>query len=84
MDINLMLVIILAVSGLIVALPIIVLYAKDHKKSTIKLSNCSIVHELEFGGVYLKITIEDFNKLGFEYGDSVFLKWIYSQKHSIL
>ena len=71
MDINLMLVIILAVSGLIVALPIIVLYAKDHKKSTIKLSNCSIVHELEFGGVYLKITIEDFNKLGFEYGDSV-------------
>ena len=28
-------------------------------------------HETEFGGVYLVITIDDFNKLGFEYGDSV-------------
>ncbi len=28
-------------------------------------------HESEFGGVYLEITIDDFNKLGFTYGDSV-------------
>lgn len=30
-----------------------------------------IIHEPEFGGVYIKMTIEDFNALGFEYGDSV-------------
>ena len=29
------------------------------------------IHEEEFGGVYLKMTIEDFNALGFKYGDSV-------------
>jgi len=28
-------------------------------------------HETEFGGVYIEITIDDFNKLGFNYGDSV-------------
>ena len=30
-----------------------------------------LIHEPEFGGVYMGITIEDFNALGFEYGDSV-------------
>ncbi|MBQ4425262.1 MAG: tyrosine-protein phosphatase [Lachnospiraceae bacterium] len=30
-----------------------------------------IQHEPEFGGVYIEITIDDFNKLGFVYGDSV-------------
>ena len=33
--------------------------------------NIGIVHEKEFGGIYLKMTIEDFMALGFEYGDSV-------------
>lgn len=36
-----------------------------------KLENCSIEHEPEFGGVYIKTTIDDFNQLGFAYGDSV-------------
>ena len=35
------------------------------------LKDCSIIHEPEFGGVYIKMTAEDFNKLGFVYGDSV-------------
>lgn len=30
-----------------------------------------VIHETEFGGVYLKMTIDDFNALGFAYGDSV-------------
>ena len=71
MDINFILILILVVSSVIVILPIIILYAKDNKKNTIRLSNCGILHELEFGGVCLKITIDEFNKLGFEYGDSV-------------
>ena len=35
------------------------------------LSGAAIQHEEEFGGVYIESTIEDFNALGFEYGDSV-------------
>ena len=30
-----------------------------------------MIHEPEFGGVYLKMTIDDFNALGYLYGDSV-------------
>ncbi len=41
---------------------------KDTKKS---LNDCSIEHETEFGGIYVHKTIEQFNELGFEYGDSV-------------
>ena len=36
-----------------------------------ELTGCAIQHELEFGGVYIEIKIDDFNKLGFQYGDSV-------------
>ena len=41
----------------------------------IKLDECAIIHEPEFGGVYIRKTIEDFNDLGFEFGDSVTLKF---------
>lgn len=30
-----------------------------------------IEHETKFGGVYIKITIDDFNALGFDFGDSL-------------
>lgn len=29
----------------------------------------AVIHEKKFGGVYLDITIDEFNALGFEYGD---------------
>lgn len=35
------------------------------------VKDCEIIHELEFGGVYVKKTIEEFNNMGYEYGDSV-------------
>lgn len=35
------------------------------------LRDCAIIHEPEFGGVYIKATIDEFNALGFAYGDSV-------------
>ena len=35
------------------------------------LTGCEIIHEPEFGGVYIKNTIDEFNALGYEYGDSV-------------
>ena len=31
----------------------------------------SLIHEPEFGGVYIKLTIDEFNAKGYEYGDSV-------------
>ncbi len=34
-----------------------------------------IIHEPEFGGVYICITIDDFNALGFKYGDSVTVRF---------
>ncbi len=36
-----------------------------------RLSNCQVLHEEEFGGVYICCAIEDFNKRGFACGDSV-------------
>lgn len=35
------------------------------------LTDCGIIHEPEFGGVYITATIDEFNALGFQYGDSV-------------
>ena len=40
-----------------------------------QIINYEIEHEQEFGGVYIRITIDDFNRLGFEYGDSVNVKF---------
>lgn len=39
--------------------------------SELMVSGLDIMHEDEFGGVYIKITIDDFNAYGFEYGDSL-------------
>ena len=36
-----------------------------------RLVDCGVIHEPEFGGVYIMNTIEEFNALGFAYGDSV-------------
>ncbi|MBR0085367.1 MAG: DUF3089 domain-containing protein, partial [Lachnospiraceae bacterium] len=35
------------------------------------VTGLGIMHEEEFGGAYIDITIDDFNRFGFEYGDSV-------------
>ncbi|MCR5067165.1 MAG: tyrosine-protein phosphatase [Erysipelotrichaceae bacterium] len=38
---------------------------------TLKTPELQLEHEKEFGGIYLKMTIDEFNALGFKYGDSV-------------
>ena len=43
--------------------------------SPIVLENCPITHEAKSGGVYVEISIDDFNNLGFKYGDSVDVKF---------
>lgn len=35
------------------------------------VSDLGVMHETEFGGVYVDVTIDGFNALGFEFGDSV-------------
>ena len=39
------------------------------------LKDCKVIHETEFGGVYIEKTIEEFNALGFAYGDSVTIEF---------
>jgi len=42
------------------------------KQDSIKTGEVGVIHEPEFGGVYIEITIDDFNnEYGFEFGDSV-------------
>ncbi len=44
-------------------------------EDNISIENYSIIHETKFGGVYIQIDINDFNELGFNYGDSVDVKF---------
>ena len=44
-------------------------------KKPVSLNNCSIHRDDEFGGAYIDISIDGFNKLGFKFGDSLNLKF---------
>lgn len=46
-------------------------YCGQDAEATQPLTDCAILHEPEFGGVYITSTAEDFNAMGYEYGDSV-------------
>ena len=41
------------------------------QQSTPTLTDVAILRDEDFGGIYFDITIEDFNKLGFAFGDSL-------------
>ena len=41
------------------------------KGEKLKIKGIRLIHEEEFGGIYIKKTIEEFNNVGYEYGDSV-------------
>ncbi len=51
------------------------------KQEEPKLEGCAIQHEPEFGGVYIEMSIDDFNSLGFKYGDSV--KIVFSNGYTL-
>lgn len=40
-------------------------------EEVLRVEGLGIEHESEFGGVYIEMSIDEFNALGFEYGDSV-------------
>ena len=56
---------------LILCLPGIVSCGKKETRTAEELSDCKIQHEEEFGGVYICLTIDEFNSKGYEYGDSL-------------
>lgn len=43
-------------------------------ETKLQTQSLGIEHETKFGGFYVYITIDDFNNLGFEYGDSLDIK----------
>lgn len=45
--------------------------AKKEADGPQPLTDGAIIHEEEFGGVYINTTIDDFNAMGYTYGDSV-------------
>ena len=57
----------------VLALLILSLCACQKKKeeSNPSIADYPIEHEMEYGGVYIKIAIDDFNALGFSFGDSI-------------
>ncbi len=44
---------------------------KQDEQEVLKVSGLKCIHETEFGGVYLDMTIDEFNEQGFTYGDSL-------------
>ncbi len=46
-------------------------FAACKKETALSVTGLETIHETEFGGVYIRITIDDFNRKGFAYGDSV-------------
>jgi protein tyrosine/serine phosphatase len=49
-------------------------------KSNLQIKNVKISHELKFGGIYIEITIDDFNKKGYKYGDSIDISFTNGKK----
>ena len=56
---------------LILVVVAVVVFVKIKKNAPPSLGSTAISHDEQFGGVYINCTIDDFNKLGFAYGDSV-------------
>ncbi len=56
---------------LILCLPGTVSCGKKENRTAEEITDCKIQHEKEFGGVYICLTIDEFNSKGYEYGDSL-------------
>ena len=44
---------------------------EPNEETVLEVTDLATIHETEFGGVYLQMTIDEFNSKGFKYGDSV-------------
>lgn len=60
--------ILLVITSIILLLPFFVLFIIDNKSNNIlvyKVDDCPIIHETKNGGLFIKITIDEFNDLSF-------------------
>ena len=62
-------------SLLLIILAVCAFFIANNQKANLIVKDLPVIHETKFGGVYLEMTIDDFNDLGFEYGDSVDVKF---------
>ncbi|MBO5518244.1 MAG: tyrosine-protein phosphatase [Firmicutes bacterium] len=60
-----------SITVLLIVCLALLLAACTKAEETPAISDVGIIHEPEFGGVYIKNTIDEFNAKGFAYGDSV-------------
>ncbi len=62
---------------LIAFLVVFIFWKTTDKKEeqNITIENYNVSHDTKFGGIYINISIDDFNKIGFKYGDSVDIKF---------
>ncbi len=59
-------------AGLIIGISCLTLIGCSSKKeNNLMVTDRKVMHETEFGGVYVDMTIDEFNSIGFEFGDSV-------------
>lgn len=67
------------ISFKVIFLPLIFLYIKENiynnNENNYLVDNYPIIHNAKNGGVFINITIDDFHDLGFEFGDSVDIKF---------
>ncbi|MBR4744694.1 MAG: tyrosine-protein phosphatase [Oscillospiraceae bacterium] len=56
---------------LLAALLLTVLTGCSGSKKTVTTGNVDVLRDTEFGNVYLDLTIDEFNKKGFSFGDSI-------------
>ena len=61
----------LLILALVLVVVAVVVLVRAKKNAPPSLGSTAISHDEQFGGVYINCTIDDFNKLGFSYGDSI-------------
>ena len=61
----------LIIASLLIVSAVIFISCEPKIESHLAIYNIPIHEELKFSGVYIEKTIDEFNNLGFEYGDSV-------------
>jgi len=58
-------------SFIVILFGLITFVSCKSSSNTLEITDQAISHETKFGGIYIMMTIDDFNNEGFSYGDSV-------------
>lgn len=61
----------LLIAAAVLCISAVILTVSCSDSAGLSVSGLGVIHEPEFGGVYIRMTIDEFNAEGFEYGDSV-------------